>query len=136
MSTARELMTDDVKSVHPVATVAECAALMRDHRVGALPVVDDQGHLMGIVTDRDLVVNVLANGGDASSTIETYGVREVFSVGPDATVDEVEAIMGGHQIRRLPVVEDEVLVGMISLADVAKAEQNELVGALDKAICG
>jgi CBS domain-containing protein len=134
MTTAQDIMSKDVASISPAATVLEAAQAMRQHRVGALPVVDDRNHLMGIVTDRDLVVNAIANGATPDSTIETYGVRDVFTVRPDTTLDELRTVMGDQQVRRLPVVDGEAVVGIISLADVARAAEVAAVGATTERI--
>jgi CBS domain-containing protein len=134
MTTARDIMSEQVASISPATTVLEAAQTMRQNRVGALPVVDDRNHLMGIVTDRDIVVNAIANGAGPDSTIETYGVRDVFTVAPDATLEEVQVIMGDNQVRRLPVVDGEEIIGIISLADVAKAGAAEEVGTTTERI--
>jgi CBS domain-containing protein len=135
MPTASDIMTADVRSVSPATTIAEASTTMRDRRVGALPVVGDDGRLVGILTDRDIVVNVLANGGGPDSTIETYGVREVFSVPPEADIDEIQALMREHQVRRVPVLDDGALVGVVSLADIARAADADALGRTTERIC-
>jgi CBS domain-containing protein len=135
MTTAREIMSGSVATILPTATVREAAQLLREHRVGALPVVDDDGRLIGTVTDRDLVVNVIANGGGVDSSIEEFGVRhDVHTVGPDASLEDVQALMGEHQVRRLPVLDGETLLGIISLADVARAADAPAVGTTTERI--
>jgi CBS domain-containing protein len=134
MPTANDIMSTEVTTAGPETTVVDAAKLMQSKRVGALPVVDDAGHLMGIVTDRDLVVNIIANDGTLDSTIETYGVRSVLTVSPDTELADIEAIMSENQVRRVPVVDGDLLVGMLSTADVAKAAEEARLAALDRAI--
>ncbi|MBE7190653.1 CBS domain-containing protein [Jatrophihabitans endophyticus] len=83
----------------------------------------------------DIVVNVLANGGGPDSTVETYGVREVFSVPPEADIDEVQALMREHQVRRVPVIGPGGLLGMISLADIARSADADALGRTTERIC-
>ena len=122
VSTAREIMTQDPQCVGESATLVAAARQMRDLDVGALPVCGDDDRLKGIVTDRDIVVRCVAEGGDPSST--TAGSLcadqgELVTIGADDSVDEVLATMSRHQVRRLPVIDGHRLVGIISEADVA-----------------
>lgn len=135
MTIAREIMSGSIATILPTATVLEAAQLLKEHRVGALPVVDDQGRLIGTVTHRDLVVNVIANGGGIDSTIEEFGVRhDVHTVGPNTPLEDVQALMGEYQVRRLPVLDGETLLGIISLADVARAADAPAVGTTTERI--
>ncbi|WP_406509806.1 CBS domain-containing protein [Streptomyces sp. NBC_00212] len=121
MTTARDLMTPDVRCVPASETLDRAAQLMRDHGIGALPVKGSDGELAGIVTDRDIVVKVLAAGKDASRVtageLAEGGVHTV-DAGADATL-AVKA-MGEARIRRIVVVEDGTPVGMITEADLAR----------------
>jgi CBS domain-containing protein len=121
-------MTSDPTTVGPETTVSEAAKQMAREDVGPLPVVED-GRLVGIVTDRDLVVRVLAEGRDPKSTT----VREAASVGlltVSAADDLVKTLdlLGKHQVRRLPVVEGGRLVGIVAQADVAREVGSAWVG--------
>jgi CBS domain-containing protein len=102
---------------------------MRDLDVGGLPICGDDGKLAGMITDRDIVVRCLADGGDPSTvTAGSLGLDEVVTIGADDDVDEVLRTMSEHQVRRLPVIDGHRLVGMVSQADVARALPNEPVG--------
>jgi CBS domain-containing protein len=134
MTTARDIMSPTVHVILPTATIREAATLMRDHRIGALPVVDDRNHLIGIVTDRDLIVFAIAFGAHVEDTIEQYGVREVATVDLRADLDDVQRIMSEHRVHRLPVVYGEELLGVISLADLARAVPAISIGTTTSSI--
>jgi CBS domain-containing protein len=125
----RKIMTGDPVSVEPDTTLEEIATLMKEQDIGAVPVVEE-GELCGIVTDRDIVVRCIAAGQDATEcTAEDVMSTEIQSLGPDASVDEVARLMGDLQIRRLPIVEKNRLVGMVSLGDLAvKSKDDDLSG--------
>jgi CBS domain-containing protein len=114
----REIMATDVAYVSLEDNVFEAASLMRDHDIGMVPVVE-QGRLRGVITDRDLVVRGIAEKKPNSSTVsEVMSSRLVYGT-PDMSVDEAAQLMADAQVRRLPVVENERLVGVISLGDIA-----------------
>ncbi|MGE5111519.1 MAG: CBS domain-containing protein [Acidobacteriaceae bacterium] len=115
----RELMTTNPTTAQLNATLDEIATIMRQEDVGSVPIVDDD-ELVGMVTDRDIVVRCVAEGGDTSeSTAEDILSEGLVTISPDADVQEGEELMSRHQIRRLPVVSDGRLEGMISLGDLA-----------------
>ena len=121
----KELMTREPACVGPDATLAEVATLMRQEDCGSIPVVREK-RLAGIVTDRDIVVRGIAAGKDAKTT----PVSEVMSadpvcIGPDDDVREAEQLMGDRQIRRLPVVEEGSLAGMLVIGQIARRETHE-----------
>jgi CBS domain-containing protein len=114
-----ELMTTDVTTAELGTTLEEIATIMRHEDVGAVPIMDD-GELVGIVTDRDIVVRCVAEGGDpGESMAEDILTEGLVTVAPDADVRDAEEMMSRHQIRRLPVVREGRLQGMISLGDIA-----------------
>jgi CBS domain-containing protein len=122
MKKARDIMTANPQCVTPEDTVTRAAEIMRDSDVGVVPVVEDQGtmRLAGVVTDRDIAVRVVAEGRNSN---EIY-TREVMSSGlttvkPDDDVSRVMDLMKREQVRRIPVVEGERLVGIIAQADIA-----------------
>jgi CBS domain-containing protein len=125
----RKIMTADPVSVDPDTTLEEIATLMKEQDIGAVPVVEE-GELCGIVTDRDIVVRCIAVGQDVTECIaEDVMSTDVQALGPDASVDEAARLMGDLQIRRLPIVEKNRLVGMLSLGDVAvKSKDDDLSG--------
>ncbi len=122
----REIMTRELRTAARETSLREAAAMMRDGDVGAVPVVED-GRLIGIVTDRDMVVRCIADGKGASTPVGEAMTTEIFSVRPDDFVFEAVRLMGDKQIRRIPVIsEDGKLAGIISMADVALETEDEL----------
>lgn len=112
-------MTDKVACVNPQTTVIEVAQLMQKHDVGAIPVCEGQ-KVTGVVTDRDIVVRNIAHGKDPHSTpVRDVMSTNVQSISPETSLNQAAGIMADHQIRRLPVVENDRLVGMVSLGDLA-----------------
>lgn len=114
----RDLMTAAPMSVGPCTSVAQAARLMRDHDLGAVLVTDD-GRLRGLVTDRDLVVRSVADGADPEETTVVRACsEELVTVGPDDELDLAVRLMREHDVRRVPVVDGEHPVGVLSLGDV------------------
>lgn len=106
-------------------TLQQVAGLMRDGDMGSIPVVEN-GKLVGIVTDRDIVVRPIADGRDASSEVASAMTTEIFSVKPDDFVFEAIRLMGDKQVRRIPVVNEHgELAGIIAMADVALEMEDE-----------
>ena len=121
----REIMTAEVKTVDRDTPIRNVAAAMRDADVGSLPVVEN-GKLVGIVTDRDIVVRSIAEGREPSTSVGYAMTPDVFSVKPDDFVFEAIRLMGDKQVRRIPVVnEDGSLAGIIAMADVALEVEDE-----------
>ncbi|MBB5323808.1 CBS domain-containing protein [Anoxybacillus tepidamans] len=118
MTTVREIMTANVDYCTPLDNVFEAAVKMRDLNVGAIPVVEN-GRLIGMVTDRDLVVRGIAEKRPGSSQVTEVMSKDVITTSPDTSVQEAAQQMAEHQIRRLPVVENGRLVGIVSLGDLA-----------------
>src|SRR2546423_703538 len=124
----RELMTTDVATATLATTLNEVASKMKEEDTGAIPVLD-QDKLAGIVTDRDIVIRCIAEGKDPNEiTVEDILSGDLETIEPDAEAEEAARIMARRQIRRLPVVEDEELVGMISLGDIAVKEDEDVAG--------
>jgi predicted transcriptional regulator len=111
-------MTRAIASATPQTPVSKVAAMMRDLNIGDVLVLE-QGKLCGIVTDRDLTIHVLTNGANSNAPVGQYMTTEVVTGSPDWTLEQIANIMGEHQIRRLPIVQDESVVGIVSLGDVA-----------------
>lgn len=121
----REIMTGEVVTASPEMSLRDVAILMRDGDVGALPIVES-GRLVGIVTDRDIVVRAVADGKAGDTPVGDVISRELFTVGPDDFVFEAARLMGDKQVRRIPVVEaDGSLAGIIAMADVALQMEDE-----------
>ena len=120
-----EIMTKNVRTATRKTSLREAAAIMRDGDLGAVPVVDE-GKLIGIVTDRDIVVRVIAEGKDADTAISETMTTELFTVTPDDFVFEAIRLMGDKQVRRIPVVGPAgELAGIIAMADVALEMEDE-----------
>ena len=115
----RDLMTLAPVTIEPQASVVEAAKKMIQEEKGPLPVVEGDGRPVGIVTDRDVIARVVAEGRDPGSvTVEDIATRELVTIGPDQGADEAALLMAEHQLDRLLVVEGERLVGIISEADI------------------
>lgn len=122
----KDIMTRSVVSIHPGESVEVAARTMAQHNVGALPVCAG-GKLCGVVTDRDLVTRCLASGRTAGATqVRQVMTGQVTAVRPDMDTGVAAHLMGRLQVRRLPVVEDGKLCGMVSLGDLAVREETVL----------
>ncbi|MGI5971899.1 MAG: CBS domain-containing protein [Oscillospiraceae bacterium] len=116
-----ELMSPNVVTVAQESTAAVAARLLSRNNIGSLPVCSKDGKLRGIVTDRDIVLRCVAAENDPDITpVREIMSRGVISVSPEDDVREAARIMASEQVRRLPVVRDGKVVGMISLADMAR----------------
>jgi CBS domain-containing protein len=135
MATAREIMTPDATCVGENETVAAAARKMAELRVGSLPICGTDNRLKGMLTDRDIVVKVLAEGRDPNKvTAGELGQGKPVTIGADDDAEEILRMMGSHQVRRLPVIDGHDLVGVVAVADVARALPDKPVGALLDAI--
>jgi CBS domain-containing protein len=124
----KEVMTRDVRACEPNATVADAAKLMAQEDVGPVPIVED-GRLVGIVTDRDIVVRVVAEGRDPNATtVKEIASTDLVTVSPGDDLDEVLNLLAERQVRRLPVVEGDRLVGIVAQADVARLGKDKKTG--------
>jgi CBS domain-containing protein len=118
--TIDEMMTTDPRTVRDGATIEEAARVMRDADIGDVIVLDEDGRVSGIVTDRDLVVRAVADGVDpAEGQVGSILNGVVVSIAPDESVDTALDLMRDHKIRRLPVIDDDRLVGIVTLGDLA-----------------
>jgi CBS domain-containing protein len=132
----RELMTSAPVTVEPDATLGAVATLMKQQDCGSIPVVQG-GRLVGIVTDRDIVIRGVASGGDPKTQrVSTVMSADPVTIGPDADLADAEKLMADRQIRRLPVVEKAKLVGIIVTAQIARAGEKRKVGETLKGISG
>ena len=121
----REIMTKNVKTASSGDTLRDAAMLMRDGDMGAVPVVDG-GKLIGIVTDRDIVVRAISEGKNSDSPVSVAMTTELFTVKPDDFVFEAVRLMGDKQVRRIPVVSSTgALAGIIAMADIALEMEDE-----------
>lgn len=135
MTTAREIMTGDATCVTTEETLVDAARKMADLQVGALPICGDDNRLAGVLTDRDIVVRCVADGGDPGSVrVSELADGKPVTIGADDSVEEALRTMKEHGVRRLPVIDGQDLVGMVSQADVARHLPEEAVGDLVEAI--
>ncbi len=135
MTTARELMTPEAQCVGETDTIATAAQRMAELNVGSLPICGEDNQLKGMIADRDIVVKVVAAGKDPQScTVGDLAQGKPVTIGADDDASEILHTMGAHQVRRLPVIDGHDLVGIVSLADVAKALPDKPVGEVLEAI--
>jgi len=124
----RDVMTPGVRTVRASQSLADAAEVMKGEDVGSVPVVEE-GRLTGILTDRDIVTRAVAEQKDPRTVkVEEVVSDELVTVEPDQDLDEALALMARHQVRRLPVVEEGRLVGMLAQADVALEAKEKKVG--------
>ena len=135
MTTAREVMTGGAECASINDSVTDAARKMRDLDVGALPICGDDNRLKGVITDRDIVINCVADAMDTSQVkVADYAGDEVVTIGADDDIEEALATMARAGVRRLPVIDGHDLVGMISQADIATHLPEDKVGDLVEAI--
>ena len=119
----RDIMTQSVVSIHPEESVAVAARSLTHYNIGALPVCGDDGKICGVLTDRDLVTRCLASGKTPENTkVREVMSAQVISASPEMDTAVAAHLMGRQQVRRLPVVENGKLCGMVSLGDLAVRE--------------
>ena len=125
----QELMTKSPRTVRADATLVEAAKLMREEDTGVVPIVDGE-NLVGVVTDRDIAIRAVADGKDPQSTkVTDVASKDVVTVDPQQNLDEALRLMAQHQVRRLPVVEEDGrLVGIVAQADIARAGDDARTG--------
>lgn len=121
MSKIREIMTNDPVSVNPSDSAQTAAQLMRTNHIGPIPVIDSDRKLVGIVTDRDLAIKIVAEGRAATDTkVADIMSQTLFTCGPNDDVEQAIKTMEEHQVRRVPIVDDQRrLVGIVAQADIA-----------------
>jgi len=131
MSSARQFMNSKVESIPATETVDVAAQRMRDADVGALLVTDGVGNLAGVITDRDIVTGCIASGHDpAKCQVSTLAGSAPVTVEAEADLAEILKTMGRSRVRRLPVVENGRLVGLIGVSDLVKAATPDEIGSL------
>jgi CBS domain-containing protein len=124
----RDAMTSNPTTVEPSTTVQEAARTMKSEDVGSLPIVEGD-RLVGVVTDRDLAIRILAEGKGVDTTVGEIASKDVVTVDPQQSIEEAGRLMAQHQIRRLPVTEEDgKLVGILAQADVAQSGHDSLTG--------
>ena len=124
----RDAMTPNPTTVESGTTATEAARAMKTEDVGSLPIVEGD-RLIGVVTDRDLAIRILAEGRDGETTVGEIASKDVVTIDPQQSLEEAGRLMAEHQIRRLPVTEEDgKLVGILAQADVAQSGHDALTG--------
>ncbi len=115
----KDLMSTSVVSARPETSITDLSKKMRQADVGALPVCDDTGRVLGIVTDRDIVIRTLAEEENRKTVGDIMTMSPIYAT-PHMNTHQASILMAKHQVRRLPVVENDRLVGFLSMADIAR----------------
>jgi CBS domain-containing protein len=125
----REIMTSNPSTIEPDKTVVDAARIMKQEDAGVVPVTEN-GRLTGMVTDRDIAIRVVAEGKDPqSTTVQEVASKNLVTLDPEQNLDEALRLMAQHQVRRLPVVEEDGrLVGIVAQADVARQGDDTQTG--------
>ncbi|MFI0216503.1 CBS domain-containing protein [Streptomyces lydicus] len=135
MPVARDIMTASAECIGAEDSVSDAARKLTELGVGALPICGTDDKLKGVLTDRDIIVKVLGKGRDPQQTkAGELAQGEAVTIGADDDADEIFATMARHKVRRLPVIDGHRLVGMVALADVARALPAPQVGDLLEAL--
>ncbi|ASN53511.1 CBS domain-containing protein [Sinomonas sp. R1AF57] len=131
MTKAREIMTGGAECVGENETLEVAARKMKELDVGSLPICGEDNRLKGMVTDRDIVVKCVAEGGDPrTTTAGSLAEGKPVTIGADDSVEEAIETMEQHKVRRLPVIDGHDLVGMVSQADIARSLPEDQTGEL------
>lgn len=125
----KEIMSKDIVIADKEDSVLDVAKLMRHHNIGCVPIVENGEKVLGVVTDRDIVMNMARFNSDPSNTFAKEIASDlIYKVKPDAEIEQALELMKRQRIRRLPVMENECLIGMLSLGDAAVHASKEVVG--------
>ncbi|MGH3071091.1 MAG: CBS domain-containing protein [Gaiellaceae bacterium] len=126
--TVQGAMTSNPTAITPDTTAQEAAQLMKSGDIGALPIIED-GRLTAVVTDRDLAIRAIAEGRGAETPVRDLASKDLVTIDPQQSLEEAARLMAEHQLRRLPVCEEDgKLVGMLAQADVAQHAKDALTG--------
>lgn len=127
--TISEVMTSNPRTIEPSTPIVEATKIMRDDDVGSIPIVEGD-QLWGTITDRDVSIRAVAEGRDAqSTTVGEIASRDLVTIDPQQDLDEALRLMAQHQVRRLPVVEEDGrLVGIVAQADIAQIGDDARTG--------
>ena len=115
----KDLMSTSIISARPEMSITEVARRMRQADVGAIPVCDDKGRVLGIITDRDIVVRMVTGDENPKTAAEIMTMDPVFAT-PNMNTHQAAILMAKHQVRRLPVIDNDRLIGLLSMADIAR----------------
>ena len=124
----QEAMTSSPTTIEPTATAQEAAKIMKSEDIGSLPIVEGD-KLVGVITDRDISIRIVAEGRGTDTTVGEIASKDVVTVDPQQSIDEAARLMAEHQVRRLPVVEEDGrIVGILAQADIAQTGHDALTG--------
>ncbi len=133
--TARDIMSSDCQCVGENESAADAAKKLKELGVGAMPICGEDDRLKGVVSDRDIVINVIAEGRDPSEVkVGELGDGKPVTIGADDSISDAIRTMSDKQVRRLPVIDGHELVGIVSQADIAKNVEEDEVGELVAAL--
>lgn len=134
----KDCMCNEVCCITPDSTIKECATIMCNKHVGCIPVCDNSQNVVGLVTDRDIILRAIACDKDVKTTpVSEIMTCEVCSCSPEVDITEAEHLMSQNQVKRIPVVENNRIVGILTLGDLSSNEQvnNNEVGNTLNNIC-
>lgn len=135
----KDCMCDNVDCVKPDTSVKDCAKIMCEKHIGCTPVCDSQNNLVGIITDRDILLRAVACDKDTASTpVSQIMTTKPFSCTCNQEIQDAEKLMAQNQVRRIPVVENDKVIGILTLGDLAadqRVDENELCNTVE-CICG
>jgi CBS domain-containing protein len=134
MTTARDIMTGSAECAQSTDTLADAARKMQDLDVGALPICGEDERLAGMVTDRDIALACAAEGRDPATRVQDLAQGKPVTIGADDSIEEALETMIRHGVRRLPVIDGDRLVGIVSQADIATRSDDTLTARLVEAI--
>jgi CBS domain-containing protein len=129
--TAREIMTQSAECIGENDSILDAAKMMSKNDIGAMPICGEDNRLKGMLTDRDIVVKVIAEGRDPSEVrAGELGQGKPVTIGADDSIGLAISTMADHKVRRLPVIDGHDLIGIVSIGDIAKNADEEDVGSL------
>ncbi|HEY8365430.1 MAG TPA: CBS domain-containing protein [Haloplasmataceae bacterium] len=127
----KDIMSKSVITLKPYNTIKDAAVLMFEHNIGMIPIVDDDNHPIGLVTDRDMIVRGIAQNYDEKTSLEDIMTTNLITIHPNSEIGEATHIMGHRQVRRLLVVdENDYLVGVLAIADISTTPENDTKAGL------
>jgi CBS domain-containing protein len=123
MVQVKNVMSKPVVTVSPSSNVVEAAGIMKNAKIGSLIVIDSHDKPLGIVTESDFIYKVVAENLSPKTRIDEIMTRDIKTIKDEETIDQAAKVMAAHSIRRLPVVKDKKLVGIVTLKDVVKSKR-------------
>lgn len=122
--TVKEIMSSDVKTINDYNTISEAAEMMLKHDIGFLPVLKS-GIPIGVITDRDIILREIATNKEYSTKIEDVMTNNIVYANTDETITEISEKMAYNQLRRIPVIENDKLIGVVTLSDLSRSSKSD-----------